>query len=98
MEKSETNQSIEVSYDQPADILTFTLTTPPRLGVAEETDDEVWIRFDPETNRILTIDVHHFSLRLHSAFGPSLTYTERTDPQRIEELANVFLPETTRLN
>ena len=98
MEKSETNQPIEISYDQPADILTFTLTTPPRLGVAEEVDDEVWIRFDPETNRILTIDVHHFSMRLESAFGPSLIYTERSDPERLEELVNVFLPETPSLN
>ena len=94
MEKNGTAQPvIEVTYDPGGDILTFTLAESPQAGIAEEAGDEVWVRFDPETRRILTVDVHHVSQRLAQAFGPALIYTERSDPQRLEGLAGLFLPD-----
>jgi hypothetical protein len=33
-----------------------------------------------------------FSARVHAAFGPTLTYTERTDPERLQALQGLPLP------
>ena len=78
--------TIQVNYDPQEDILTFSFTPAPKPAVAEEAADEVWVRYDPQTRRVLTVDVLNFSLRVREAFGPQLTYTERTDPQRLEAL------------
>jgi len=75
-----------VRYDQQADILTFAFTEQPQEAVAEEAGDEVWVRYDPDTHRVVTVDVLNFSARVRAAFGPQLFYTERSDPQRLEEL------------
>jgi uncharacterized protein YuzE len=72
---------IAVSYDDQAHILTFTFTEVPQPAVAEEVADEVWVRYDPQTRRVITVDVLNFSARVRAVFGPSLTYTEGTDPQ-----------------
>lgn len=79
-------------YDEQADILTFTFTDVPQPAVAEEAADEVWVRYDPQTRRVITVDVLNFSARVREAFGPTLTYTERTDPQRLEALHGLPIP------
>lgn len=91
-EKGESPPLITVQYDQQADILTFTLSEGPQPAVAEEAADEVWVRFDPKTRRVITVDVLNFSARVRAAFGPTLTYIERTDPQRLESLHGLPLP------
>ena len=77
---------IAVEYDPQGDILTFRFTEVPQPAVAEEATDEVWVRYDPNTRRVITVDVLNFSARVRAAFGPTLTYTERGDPQRLESL------------
>ncbi|MFQ5593695.1 MAG: DUF2283 domain-containing protein [Anaerolineae bacterium] len=91
-ENREHSPVITVHYDDQADILTFTFTEAPQPAVAEEAADEVWVRYDPETHRVITVDVLNFSARLRAAFGPALNYTERTDPQRLEALHGLPLP------
>jgi uncharacterized protein YuzE len=83
---------IAVQYDDQADILTFTFTTVAQAAMAEEAADEVWVRYDPKTRRVITVDVLNFSARVHAAFGPTLTYTERTDPERLQALHGLPLP------
>jgi uncharacterized protein YuzE len=83
---------IRVQYDDQADILTFTFTEAPQPAVAEEAADEVWVRYDPATHRVITLDVLNLSARVRAAFGPTLTYTERTDPQCLEGLHGLPLP------
>ena len=87
-ENSEHSPVITVRYDAQADILTFAFTKAPQSAVA----DEVWVRYDPQTRRVITVDVLNFSARVREAFGPALTYTERTDPQRLEALPGLPLP------
>jgi uncharacterized protein YuzE len=82
----------EVHYDVQADILTFSFTDTPRPAVAEEAADEVWVRYDPQTRQVITVDVLNFSVRVREAFGSGLTYTERTDPQRLADLSRLSLP------
>ena len=81
-----------VQYDEQTDILTFSFTEVPQPAIAEEAADEVWVRYDPKTRRVITVDVLNFSARVRAAFGPTLTYTERTDPQRLESLHGLALP------
>jgi hypothetical protein len=78
-ENPPTDPIVQVSYSETEDTLTFVFQPHPRPGVAEEAGDEIWVRYDPETHEVITMDVLHFSSRVHDAFGPSLTYTERTD-------------------
>jgi uncharacterized protein YuzE len=82
---------ISVHYDDHADILTFSFTPTPQPAVAEEAADEVWVRYDPETRRVITVDVLNFSIRVRAAFGPALTYTERTDLDRLEAVRGLPL-------
>ena len=83
---------IVVQYDAQDDILTFTFTAVPQPAVAEEAADEVWVRYDSTTRRVITVDVLNFSSRVRAAFGPTLTYTERTDPERLQALHGLPLP------
>ena len=83
---------ISVQYDNQTDILTFLFTPTPQPAEAEEAADEIWVRYNPETREVITVDVLNFSARLRATFGPTLTYTERTDPQRLESLAGLPLP------
>ena len=91
-ENGERPALITVQYDDQADILTFTFSAEPQPAVAEEAADEVWVRYDPETRRVITVDVLNFSARVHAAFGPTLTYTERTHPDRLQDLQGLPLP------
>ena len=77
---------IGVHYDRQGDILTFSFTREPQPAVAEEAADEIWVRYDPDTCRVVTVDVLSFSVRVRAAFGSQLAYFERTDPQRLESL------------
>jgi uncharacterized protein YuzE len=85
-ENATSSPLILVQYDEQADILTFAFTASPQPAVAEEAADEVWVRYDPQTRRVVTVDVLNFSTRVHAAFGSALTYTERTDPERLQAL------------
>src|SRR5437667_4299458 len=91
-ENGERSPVIAVQYDAQADILTFAFAESPQPGVAEEAADEVWVRYDPQTRRVITVDVLNFSARVREAFGSALTYTERTDPQRLDALRGLPLP------
>lgn len=80
-----------VNYDAQADILTFSFTDTPQPAVAEEAADEVWVRYDLQTHQVISVDILNFSARVREAFGPTLVYTERTDPQRLEALLGLPL-------
>ena len=95
-ENGERSPVISVRYDAQADILTFAFTEAPQSAVAEEAADEVWVRYDPQTHRVITVDILNFSVRVREAFGPTLTYAERTDPQRLEALLGLPLPARER--
>jgi len=81
-----TSPVINVQYDPQSDTLTFMFTLTPQPAIAEEIADEVWVRFDPQTKQIITMDVLNFSLRLQANWGLPLIYEERTDPSRLENL------------
>jgi len=81
--QNEFKKYINVDYDKDGDILTYSFTKFPQIAIAEEALDDIWVRFDPKDNKVITIDVLNFSTRIETAFGPSMKYTERTDPELI---------------
>jgi len=83
--QQEFKKYIKVEYDKDGDILTYSFTKSPQIAIAEEALDDIWVRFDPDNNKVITVDVLNFSSRLESAFGPSMKYTERTDPELISQ-------------
>ena len=85
-ENGNLRELIGVHYDREGDILTFSFTEEPQPAVAEEAADEIWVRYEPDTGRVVTVDVLNFSERVNGAFGPQLTYEERADPQRLASL------------
>ncbi len=85
-ESVDLSKLIDVRYDRQGDILTFYFTPEPQPAVAEEAADEIWVRYDLDTKRVVTVDLLNFSLRVRAAFGPQLTYVERSDPQRLKRL------------
>jgi uncharacterized protein YuzE len=85
-ENGDFRELIAVYYDPEGDILTFSFTKEPQPAVAEEAADEIWVRYDLDTQRVMTVDFLNFSARVRAAFGPQLTYAERADPQRLEAL------------
>ena len=55
---------IHVRYDREGDILTFLFTKKPQPAVAEEAADEIWVRYDADTGRVVTVDILNFSERV----------------------------------
>lgn len=92
VELEERSPVIAVQYDDQADILTFSFTRTPQPAEAEEAADEIWVSYHPETHQVISVEVLNFSARVRATFGPALTYTERTDPQRLEVLPGLPLP------
>ena len=79
-------QLMRVRYDRAGDILTFSFTAHPQPAVAEEAADDMWVRYDPVTHSVVTVDILNFADRVRPTFGSQLTYYERADSQRLEEL------------
>jgi uncharacterized protein YuzE len=93
MEKNgQQRRLISVAYDQQSDILTFKFTQMPQPALAEEAADDIWVRYDPKTHQLITMDILNFSSRLHTVFGPALLYNEQTMPDRLEDLKALLLP------
>ncbi|MEE4358306.1 MAG: DUF2283 domain-containing protein [Desulfococcaceae bacterium] len=87
MDQNETiSSNLNVFYDRESDILTFSFTEKPKPAIAEEAADEVWVRYDEKTKRIVSVDVLNFSQRVADSFGTGLTYTERSDLDMIKAL------------
>lgn len=80
---------VSVDYDNVADILTFSFTKKPKAAIAEEVNDDIWVRYDPKTYEMITLDILHFAVRLKDNFGSSLIYKERTDPDILESLTGI---------
>jgi uncharacterized protein YuzE len=91
-EQHDFKKYINVDYDKDGDILTYSFTKFPQIAIAEEAIDDIWVRFDPENSKIITIDVLNFSSRLENTFGSSMKYTERTDQELISQLLIIDQP------
>jgi|SaaInl8_200m_RNA_FD_contig_111_33918_length_1100_multi_3_in_0_out_0_2 uncharacterized protein YuzE len=88
-ETNSINQKIGVNYDSNADIMTFSFTSHPEPAIAEEIDDDIWVRYDQKSHKMISLDVLHFATRLKNTFGNSLIYQERKEADLLESLVGI---------
>jgi uncharacterized protein YuzE len=74
MDKTRTLSHLAAHYDAEQDILYLTFTSQAREAIAEEAGDEVFVRFEPDTQQLVDIEFLNFSARLRQVFGPEMRY------------------------
>jgi uncharacterized protein YuzE len=77
-----TVKEMKTYYDVEQDILYLTFVEKAEASIAEEIADEVFVRFNPETHKIITIEFLNMSARLTDAFGAELKFLESAMPER----------------
>ena len=83
------NQIIDADYDSNADIMTLSFTSHPKPAIAEEIDDDIWVRYDLQTHRMISLDVVHFATRIKNPVANSLIYQERKESDLLESLIGI---------
>ncbi|MCP4165508.1 MAG: DUF2283 domain-containing protein [Chloroflexi bacterium] len=100
MEEARSHSTLSAKYDKELDILYLLFTEQAQEAVAEEIGDEVFVRFDPESRKIINIEYLNFQERIEEAFGPDLIYqegmqSERLLPWPVEVASSVMLRESS---
>jgi uncharacterized protein YuzE len=74
---------LAAQYDEEQDILYLLLTHQAEAAVAEEVADEVYVRYETASRRIVDVEFLSFRARLEEAFGPDLTFSGTLTPERL---------------
>jgi uncharacterized protein YuzE len=83
MGKSRVSDQLKAHYDTEQDILYLSFGTKAHEAVAEEVGNEVFVRFDPETQQVIDVEFLDFRARLQEAFGPQMKYLGAVRPERL---------------
>lgn len=83
MDTSHTERSIITEYDEEQDIFYLCFKEKAQEAIAEEMGDDIFVRFDPNTNDIITIEFLNFRPRLENLFGKDLKFTGSELPELI---------------
>jgi len=83
MGKSRASDQLKAYYDTEQDILYLSFGTKAHEAVAEEVGNEVFVRFDPETQQVIDVEFLDFRARLQEAFGPQMKYLGTGRPERL---------------
>jgi uncharacterized protein YuzE len=83
MAKNGANQRLAAHYDAEQDILYLLFTPQAQEAIAEEVSDGVFVRYDPDTRRVIDVEFLDFSARVDDVFGPNLTYLGSERPERV---------------
>lgn len=65
------------------DILYLSFAGKAREAIAEEVGNEVFVRFDPETQQVVDVEFLDFRARLQEVFGPEMRYRDSERPERL---------------
>ncbi len=76
-------RELKAQYDAEQDILYLTFTKRAQKAVAEEIGDEVFVRYDPKTHDVITIEFLNMSARLEQVFGKDLKFIESNRQERL---------------
>jgi len=74
---------LKAQYDADQDILYLTFTKRAQKAVAEEIGDEVFVRYDPKTHDVITIEFLNLSARLEELFGKEMKFVESERKERL---------------
>ncbi|MCG3141615.1 MAG: hypothetical protein HDKAJFGB_02928 [Anaerolineae bacterium] len=83
MAKKESHRELKAQYDADQDILYLTFTKRAQKAVAEEIGDEVFVRYDPQTHDVITIEFLNLSARLEQVFGKEMKFLELGRQERL---------------
>ncbi len=83
MAKKESHRELKAQYDADQDILYLTFTKRAQKAVAEEIGDEVFVRYDPKTHDVITIEFLNLSARLEELFGKEMKFVESERKERL---------------
>lgn len=72
---------IITEYDKDEDIYYLCFTDKPREAIAEEAGNDIFVRFVPDTNEIVTIEFLNFRSRLENLFGKEFIFTGSEQPE-----------------
>ncbi|MCD6294008.1 MAG: DUF2283 domain-containing protein [Deltaproteobacteria bacterium] len=74
---------IRVHYDTEQDIFYLLFTEKAQKALAEETDDEVFVRFDQDTRKVVSVEFLNFQKRITNVFGKGMKYLGSEQPERL---------------
>lgn len=74
---------LSAQYDAEQDILYFLFGTKAQKALAEEMEDEVFVRYDPETRKVISIEFLNFNERITNIFGQETKYVGSERPERL---------------
>ncbi len=83
MGASTPKDTLTAQYDAEQDILYLLFTEKAQKAIAEETDDEVFVRYDPETRKVISLEFLCFQERVARIFGPDFRYLGVEKPERV---------------
>ena len=81
MDTSINEKPIMTEYDKDEDIYYLCFTDKAREAIAEEAGDDVFVRFVPDTNEIVTIEFLNFRSRLENVFGKDFIFKGSEMPE-----------------
>ena len=71
MDNGINKNEIRVHYDAEQNIFYLLFTEKAQKALAEETDDEVFVRFDQDTRKVISVEFLNFQKRITNVFGCS---------------------------
>ncbi len=83
MEEDGDKKNLTTQYDSEQDIFYLLFTENAHKAIAEEVDDEVFVRFDPETRKVISVEFLNFHERVETVFGKEMKYFGSERPERI---------------
>jgi uncharacterized protein YuzE len=81
MDASINEKPIITEYDNDVDIYYLCFSDKPREAIAEEAGEDVFVRFVPDTNEIVTIEFLNFRSRLENVFGKEFIFKGSEMPE-----------------
>ncbi|ETR67450.1 MAG: hypothetical protein OMM_11587 [Candidatus Magnetoglobus multicellularis str. Araruama] len=81
MDASINEKPIITEYDTDEDIYYLCFSDKPREAIAEEAGEDVFVRFVPDTNEIVTIEFLNFRSRLENLFGKEFIFKGSEMPE-----------------
>ncbi len=86
MDTGVNENKIKTHYDDEQDIFYLLFAEKAQKALAEETDDEVFVRFDQDTRKVISVEFLNFQERITKIFGKEMKYLGSEQPERL------FLP------
>lgn len=83
MDTATHENQLTAQYDAEQDILYLLFGTKAQKALAEEMDDEVFVRYDPETRKVISVEFLNFNERITNIFGQEIKYVGSERPERL---------------